>query len=257
MQGELYLNPELSQVGLQLLRVLKMNGLQTKLAGAFKVQGPVVDEDAFFRRTLCNFERDLENRGFRLARMDVTGAEKHEKVAAEFECFDAVFVEFERLVVDGADEIFLCVGNRIQNFARARKGFGLRIHEGNELFARKRARAIEESAVKILFHRDLATVKGRKRKVVAVGELLPIEMKRFGRDFAGLVVPAVRQNDSANVPENCIDAGQGLLHRADKVKMRARHQTIHENLEVCLLGFHYKRPRAGEAFQVAVRWKIE
>src|SRR5262249_1814124 len=119
MQGELYLNPELSQVGLQLLRVLKMNGLQTKLAGAFKVQRPVVDENAFFRRTLCNFKRDFENRGFRLGCMDVTGAEKYQKIAPQFESFDAVFVEFERLVVDGTDEILFRVCDRVQHFARA------------------------------------------------------------------------------------------------------------------------------------------
>src|SRR5262249_41401908 len=112
-QGELYLNTELSQVGLQLLRVLKMNGLQTKLAGTFQVQGAVVNEDTFFRDALGDFERDFENRGLRLARMDVTGAEKHQKIASQFESFDAVFVEFEGLIVDGADEVFLCVRNRI------------------------------------------------------------------------------------------------------------------------------------------------
>ena len=236
-----------------------MNRSETELAWAFEIQRAVVNEDAFLGDAPGDFERDFENRRFGLARVNIAGAEKHEKVAVEFKGFDAVFVQFERLVVDGADKIFFGIRNRVQHFARARKRLGLRIHEGNEFFARKRTWAIEKRPVEILLHRNLARVKSRKRKVVAIGELFPIEMKRFRRDFAGFMVPAVRQNNSADVPEDCVDVGQGFLHHAADAerKMRVRHQTIHENLKISLWNSHFKRARAGEEFQVAVRWMIE
>src|SRR5437879_10704174 len=167
---KLYRNPEVAQVALQLLGVLKVNGVEAELPRTVQVQGAIVYKDAFLSVSLRNFQRDAKKCRFWFARMDVAGAEEHGEIAAELERFDAVLIEFERLVVDGADEVFAGGGDGVEDFARAGKRARLREHKRGELFACEGARAVEERAVQIFLESDLAAIEGRKGEVVAVGK---------------------------------------------------------------------------------------
>jgi hypothetical protein len=82
MPQKLYLNLEISQVGSQLLWRLIVNDGEAKTARAFEIEGPVVDEDAFFGLALSDGERDTENAFFWFAGVDVAGAEENLKTFA-------------------------------------------------------------------------------------------------------------------------------------------------------------------------------
>src|SRR5215470_12562043 len=119
--------------------------------------------------------------------------------------FDAVLVELERLVVNGADEVFVGLGADVEHGSRAREFLGLCKHERGEFLAGELAGAVKNGAVEILVEGDLAGIEGRKRKVVAVVKLLPIELESFDGLFAGVAVPTVGEDDAADVPEKCGD----------------------------------------------------
>jgi len=212
---KLYLNPEVAQVALQLLWVLKVNGVEAELSRTLQVQRAIVYKDAFFDVSLRNFEGDAKNCGFWFARMDVAGAEEHGEIATKLERFDAVLIEFEWLVVDGADEVFAGGSDGVEDFARAGKRARLREHKRDELFACEGARAVEERAVQIFLESDLAAIEGGKGEVVAVGKFRPVELESLRRFFTGAAVPAVGENHAADVPKNSVDVGQRLLPGAD------------------------------------------
>src|SRR5438874_2204150 len=132
--------------------------------------------------------------------MEVAGAEKNLEAAAEVKGFDAVLIEFERLVVDGADEVAAGGNALIEDRTNRRKFLGLGEHERGELFAGKFARTIEESAIEIIVEGEMSRVEGRERKLVAVLEIFPIEMKGFAGLFAGTAIPAIGENDSTDIP---------------------------------------------------------
>ena len=191
-----------------MLWVLIVNGIHAQATRALEVQRAVVNEDAFFWLTLSDFESDAENVFFRLAGADVARAEKDEKFFAQMESFDAVFVEFERLVVDSTDEIFLSLRQGTENSAGAGIFLGLGEHEGGELFASEGASAVEERAVEIFVERDEAGVEGREGEVVAVFEFFPVNVESAGAFTARVAVPTVGEDDSADVPEKCGDFRQ-------------------------------------------------
>ena len=168
-----------------------MNGVEAELSRTLQVQGAIIYKDAFLGVSLRNFQRDAKNGGFRLAGMDVTGAEEDQKVFAQVKGFDSILIEFERLVVDGADEIFSRCRDGIEDFTRTRQRTRLREHKRSEFLASERTRTIEERAIQIFFKRDLAAVEGGKGEVVAVGKILPIEMESFCGGLARAAVPAV------------------------------------------------------------------
>src|SRR5215472_8246317 len=112
--------------------------------------------------------------------MQVAGAEKDQEVSSQVKSFDTVLVEFERLVVDCADKVFLGGCYFIQNRPRVRILLGLRKHEGRKFLPRERARAVEQGTVEIFVQGDLSGVERREREVVAVLEFFPIEAKRGG-----------------------------------------------------------------------------
>src|SRR6266699_3477661 len=156
---------------------------------------------ALLRRTLRDLQRHAKNGFFGLARMHVARAEKNQEVSSKIEGLDAVLIELQGLIVDGADKVFLGLRHPVQNRSRIRILLGLRKHEGRELFARERARAIEERAVEIFIEGDLAAIEGRKREVVPVLEFFPVQVKRGGSLFPRSAVPAVGQDDAADVPK--------------------------------------------------------
>ena len=105
-QEKLYLNPEVSQVALQLLWVLKVNGMKPQLSRTLQIQWTVIYKDAPLGGTLRNFQRHAKNSRLGLARMHITRTKEHQKIAPQLECLDPVFVQLERLVVDRPNEIF-------------------------------------------------------------------------------------------------------------------------------------------------------
>src|SRR6266403_171661 len=183
-RSKLYLNPKFSKLRTQLLRVLKPNGVHPKATRAFQVERPVIDEKTFFCRALRYFQSDAIDGLLGLTGANVTGAEENEEISAKIEGLNAVLVEFERLVIDGADKVFSGARDFVENGARFRIFLGLREHERDELLAAEAARAIEQSAVEIFIQSDLAGVEGRKGKIVTVLEFFPIEVECRGGFFS-------------------------------------------------------------------------
>ena len=62
---------------------------------------------------------------------------------------DAVLIKLQRLIVDGADKIFLFTRDLVQNCAGFWIFFGLRKHESGEFLARERTGTIEQRAVQV------------------------------------------------------------------------------------------------------------
>src|ERR1700757_4686988 len=165
-RSKLYLNPKFSKLRTQLLRMLMVNNVHPEAARTFQVERPVIDEKAFFGSTLSDFQSDAIDGFLRLTGANITRAEKNKEISSEIEGFNAVLVEFERLVVDGADKVFSGARNFIENSARIRIFLGLREHERDELLAAEATRTVEQSAVEIFVQGDLAGVEGRKGKIV-------------------------------------------------------------------------------------------
>src|SRR5215475_2665742 len=214
MPKELYLNLQLAQVGAQLVRGLVVNDRHTQTAWGFEVESSVVNEQACLRTSLRDRESDAKDLFLGLARMDVTGAEEDLKTAAKMEGFDAVLIQLERLVVDGADEVAVGGGALLENRANRRKFFGLGEHESSELFTGEFARAVEKRSVQVFVQRKLAGVECREGKFVAILKILPVQMEGLARFLTGVAVPAVGQNDTANVPKQGCDARHESLLRA-------------------------------------------
>ena len=200
-RSKLYLNPIFSKLQPQLFRALVEDRVHAEFSRPFQIQGAVVNEKALLGRALRDFQRHAKNGFFGLARMHIARAEKNQEVSSKIESLDAVLIELQWLIVDGADKVFLRLRHLVQNRSRIRIFLGLRKHEGGEFFARERAGAIEERAVEIFIEGDLAAIEGRKREVVPVLEFFPVQVKRGGSLFPRSAVPAVGQDDAADVPK--------------------------------------------------------
>src|SRR5579863_5535675 len=190
---KLYLNAMLSKLGTQLVRILMVNDVEPQTSRTFQIERPVVDEDALLRWALCDLQSNPKDGFLGLARTNVTRAEEDGEIAAEMKRFDAVLVQLEGLVIDGADEVFAAAYCIRQDRARIRIFFGLRKHEGREFFARKRTRAVKKRAVEILIQRDVAGIESGERQIVAVLKFFVVEMESFGCLFARATIPSVGQ----------------------------------------------------------------
>jgi len=140
------------------------NGIHAEAPRAFQVQRAVVDEKTLLRRALRNFQRDAKDHLLGLPGPNVTGTEENQKVSSKVEGLNAVLVELERLVIDGAYKVFPGARDLIQNCARLRIFLGLREHEGGELLAREGTLAIKERTVEIFVQGDLSGVKDGKER---------------------------------------------------------------------------------------------
>src|SRR4030095_3276091 len=156
MQKELYLNLQIVQVGAQLIGRPVVDDGHAETARSFQVERPVINEDTLFGLALRDGESHTENVFRGLAGMDVAGTEEDLKASPKIERFDAILVQLERLVVDGADEVAIGGGALVENCAACGKLLGLSEHESGELFAREFARAVEKCAVEIFVERKLA-----------------------------------------------------------------------------------------------------
>jgi hypothetical protein len=218
---KLYLNTMLSKLGTQLVRILVVNHVEPQTSGTLQIERPVVDEDALLRRALCDLESNPKDGFFGLARTNVARAEEDGEIAAEMKRCDTVLVELEVLVIDGADEVFAAARGVGEDRAGIWIFFGLGKHKGREFFARKRTRSVKEGAVEIFIQRDMAGIESGEGQIVAVLKFFVVEMESVGRSPARATVPAVGQDDSANVPEEGGDLSQvrGTSRRAAKTYM--------------------------------------
>src|SRR5277367_4609412 len=121
--------------------------------------------------------------------MHVAGAEKNLEVLAKAKGFDAVLIEFEWFVVDGADEILAGARGGAKHGARFRIFLGLRKHEGGEFFAGERAMAVEKRAIEILGERSVAGVEGGESQIVTILKFFPIKIKFRGRGATRVTIP--------------------------------------------------------------------
>ena len=118
----------------------------------------------------------------------------------------AKFVGFTCLVIQGADHARIRFGKLHKNVQSSMRQF-LRLgeHEREKLAARKGARFIEHGHVKILIEVDLAPLPGLHHRGMPGLERLSIqaEMRPGGRAFHA--VPAIGQQDSANIEKNYVE----------------------------------------------------
>ena len=69
-----------------------MNNGKAEATWAFEVEGTIVNENAFFGLALGDGEGDSEDACFRLARVNVAGAEENLEASAKVEGFDAILI---------------------------------------------------------------------------------------------------------------------------------------------------------------------
>src|SRR6266478_260519 len=117
------------------------------------------------------------------------------------ERLNAVLVELQRLIVDGADVILSGGSYLVKNRASFRIFLRLGEHERGELLARKGAGAEEERSVQILVEGDKSGIECREREVVAFAKFLPVQTKGVRGFFSRDVIPAVRQDNASDVPK--------------------------------------------------------
>src|SRR5436305_923806 len=127
-----------------------MNRKHAELAGIFEIERPIINKNAFLRSPLGYFQGDAEDGLLWLASVQVTRTEEELEVATQIEFGDAELVQFKRLVVDRADEVFVFSSEGVEHGARFGVLPGLREHAGGELFASEGALTIENSAIEIL-----------------------------------------------------------------------------------------------------------
>src|SRR5450755_2918834 len=133
--------------------------------------------------------------------MEIAGAEKNLKVLMQLKGFNAVLIQLERLVVDGADKISSGVCDGTEDGAGFRELLGLREHVRDKLFVRKRALAIEEGAIEIFVERGVAGVEGGEGEIMAVLEFFPIQIKFGDGTTPSVAIPAVSEDYSADIPK--------------------------------------------------------
>jgi hypothetical protein len=178
-----------------------MNGVHAQAAGAFQVERPVINEEALGRGALGDLEGHAKNQLLGLARSNVTGTEEDKKVPAKMELFNAILVELEGLVINGADEILSSSGELVEDGSGVWKFLGLGEHESCEFLAGKGARAVKQSAVQVFIQGNEAAIEGWEGKIVTILEFIPIQVKGGRGVLPGTAVPAVGQDDSADIPE--------------------------------------------------------
>src|SRR5580704_14971402 len=131
-----------------------MDNVKSQTAGTIKIERPVVNENTLLRRALRDLKSYAENGLFRLARTDVAGTEKDEKIPPQIKCFDAVLVQLERFIIDRTNKVLPTSRGVRENCSSVGILFGLREHKASELFTRKRTRAVKESPIQIFVQRN-------------------------------------------------------------------------------------------------------
>src|SRR5262245_50833324 len=154
-----------------------LNDRHAEAARRFEVERAIVNEDALFGLALGNRQRYAEYSFLGLAGVDVAGAKKNLEAAAKIESLDPILIQLERLIVDCTHEVTIGGHALIEYGANRGKFLGLGKHERGELFAGKLARAVEERSFEIIVQGELARVKGRKRKLMAVLKVVPIQVE--------------------------------------------------------------------------------
>src|ERR1700687_6378199 len=113
-----------------------VNGVHPQAPRGFQIERAVINEKTLLRRALRDFQRHAKDRLLRLAGSNVAGTEENEKVPSKIESLNAVLVELQRLVIDGADKVFPGARDLIEDGARLRGFLGLRAHERGGIPAR-------------------------------------------------------------------------------------------------------------------------
>jgi hypothetical protein len=190
-----------------------MNYVHAQAPRILQIHGAVVNENALLRGFLRYFQGNSKDGFLRFSRMDIAGAEKCLEVATEIELCNAVIVQFQRLVVDRCDEVFAGECGPRKNGASFRIFLGLGKHKRDKFFAGEGMRAVEESPIQILVQSDLSRVESGEGEVVAVLEILPIELESFRSTAARFAIPTVGKNNAADIPKKRGDTRQGYLQK--------------------------------------------
>src|SRR6202021_4229002 len=201
-----------------MIEVFYLNRLQTQFAGAFEVQLPVINHHARGGLPLHDFHHTPVNLNIRFADAEVTRTEKYFEIIFQLKLLDAVFVDFSRLIIERGHDVFAGGRNLPAKFKRLWKWLRLREHEGLEVFRLVVPRPVEHGALYVLIESCLPDLKGVEHQLVAIGEIVPVEMKFLGRSFSRFAVPTVRENHAAIVPEQRLY----LSHAAQSAWLSAR-----------------------------------
>src|SRR3981189_8272 len=145
-----------------------MDDVHSQTPGTFQIQRAVVDEKPFFGRALRDLESQSKDQFFWFARSNVAGAEEDQKISSKMKRLNAVLVELQRLIIDGADEILPGGSDLVEDRPSFRIFFRLREHERSELLAGKGVGAIEQGSVQILIQGNEAGIECGEREFMAV-----------------------------------------------------------------------------------------
>src|SRR5208282_2806771 len=90
----------------KLRQILVLDRVHSQFPRALEIQSAIVDQDALAGLALRDLERELVNSRVRLAHPKIAGTEERLEIIAQLEFLDAVFVDFERFVVQRRHQVF-------------------------------------------------------------------------------------------------------------------------------------------------------
>src|ERR1700735_3920545 len=204
-------NPKTRQLAAQLHQILKKDRLDSQFARAFKIQSAVIDQNAFRRVLLSNFQRQTINFRVGLPNTQIARAEKSFKIISQLEFLNTIFVDLARFVVERCHQKAARMGNSAQK--RERLWICLRLieHESLEIRRCEFLFAVKNRAMKVLIQSSAACFKSVKHQLVALLNIWPVEMKLITGRLPRRPSPAVRQDHTAIVPKESFDIRHRVL----------------------------------------------
>src|ERR1019366_1010870 len=156
-------------------------------------------------------QRQLENIRVRFPETNEAGGNKSVHKPSKFEGADTMCVQFARLVTDD-DNLQSVFGFQAANqFNHLGVRFRLREHETSKLGSRERTLLIEDHAVQIFVESNFILFVGFKVQAMPLFHLCPVQLKMFRCPPAGMMIPAVGEQDTADVEEEGCD-WHGFFH---------------------------------------------
>src|SRR6202049_179873 len=194
-----------SEILSQLRGVLKKKRAHPQLSRPFQVERPVVDENAFFRRSLGDPQRQPVDPRVRLPHTEKARAEERGKIIPQVEALDAVFVHLQRFIVQRGEEILPCARHSRENRHPFRTFLRLLLHELLEILRGERSRAVEDGAGKIFLQAGGARLEGVQHQLMSILEIVGIELEFLYSAAPLRAVPCICQEHATHIPKKRSD----------------------------------------------------
>lgn len=160
---------------------------------------------------LRDVERGAVDVGVGFAEVDVAGRDEEVDKTVELEFADAVGVKFAAFVADDGDLEPMLGFEGADVLDHVGQGLRLREHELAEIGDGEVALAVEDDALEIFLERELAFLIRIEGEVMTLRGLFGVEAEVLHCAGAGGAVPAVGEEDAADVDEEGGD-GCGAFH---------------------------------------------